>query len=88
MLAAIIAQPLWAERTITGTIETADPTILRVTIKTDSGGTESFSVTNAVILRKLSKDDRVEVTVGDDGMVNQISKTNSEQPAKKEPPAR
>jgi hypothetical protein len=72
-------RPLQAEQTYTGVVEMVDDSIMRITIKTDSGQTESFSVTNPQILKKLAKNDRVSVAVGNDGMVNQITKLSGPQ---------
>lgn len=64
----------WAEQVLIGTVEALDASIMRITIKTESGQMESFSVTNPVILKRLEKNDRVKVEVGNDGMANQITK--------------
>jgi hypothetical protein len=90
-VAMIVPRPLYAERTINGTVEMVDPSILRITIKkTDSGELESFSVTNAIILKRLSKNDSVNVTIGNDGMINEIVKVTApdQSPAKDSPPGR
>ena len=73
-ISMMVISPLHAERNMVGTVEMADETIMRITIRLDTGETESFSVSNPYILKKLVKNDRVNVVVSNDGMVNEISK--------------
>lgn len=74
LIFVLVTSPLGAEQIVIGTVETLDSTILRITIKTESGQIESFSVTNPLLLKRLEKNDRVKVEVGTDGMANQITK--------------
>jgi hypothetical protein len=85
ILSMMVINPLHAERNMVGTVEMVDESIMRITIKPDTGETESFSVTNPYILKKVVKNDRVNVVVSNDGMVNEISKiTTSDQKDQKD----
>ena len=85
ILSMMVISPLHAERNMVGTVEMVDESIMRITIKPDTGETESFSVTNPYILKKVVKNDRVNVVVSNDGMVNEISKiTTSDQKDQKD----
>ena len=63
-----------AEEAYVGRIESVDPSILRITIKTDSGRMESFSVGDGTMLRQLKIDDYVQVETGSDGLANRVMK--------------
>ena len=63
-----------AEEAYVGRIESVDPSILRITIKTDSGRMESFSVGDGTMLRQLKIDDYVQVETGSDGLANRAMK--------------
>jgi Cu/Ag efflux protein CusF len=60
---------------IGGTIESVDPSALKVTLLTDVGKTESFPVADASILMGVTKGDRVSCEMDDQGMVRKIVKT-------------
>src|SRR3712207_3649602 len=66
-----------AEGPLEGKLQMMDSLIMRFTIQTDSGVTESFSVTHPALLKGLSPGDRVRVFVGKDGMVSEVKKLES-----------
>ena len=66
--------PSQAEGPLEGKLQMVDSLIMRVTIQTDSGVTDSFSVTHPALLKGLAPGDRVRVFVGSDGMVSEVKK--------------
>ncbi len=60
---------------IGGTIESLDPSTLKVTIMTDAGKKEALQVADASVLMGLAKGDRVSCETDDQGMVKNIVKT-------------
>jgi Cu/Ag efflux protein CusF len=60
---------------IGGTIESVDPSALKVTLLTDGGKKESLRVADASVLMGLTKGDRVSCEMDDQGMVRKIVKT-------------
>ena len=60
---------------IGGTIESLDPSTLKVTILTDMGKKESLPVADPSVLAGLNKGDRVSCEMDDQGMVRKIVKT-------------
>ena len=57
-----------------GTIEEIDPAGLQVTIQTEQGKKESFSVGDAALLMGLTKGDRVSAEMDEQGKVLKIVK--------------
>lgn len=78
MMAALssVMTPAFAGEPYIGRIESVDPSILRITIRTESGQVESFSVSDSNMLRQLKPDDYVQVETGTDGMANRIMKVS------------
>jgi Cu/Ag efflux protein CusF len=60
---------------IGGTIESLDPSTLKVTIMTDVGKKESLPVADLSVLADLNKGDRVSCEMDDQGLVRKIVKT-------------
>ena len=68
-----------------GTIEEVDPAGLRITIQTDMGKKVSFPVSNAEVIRGLTKGDQVSVELDEQGKVLKIVKNNSAPKSAPEP---
>jgi len=60
---------------IGGTIESVDPSALKVTLLTDGGKKESLPVADASILMGVTQGDRVSCEMDDQGTVRKIVKT-------------
>lgn len=68
-----------------GTIEEIDPASLRVTIQTEMGKKESLPVTDAGVIKGLSKGDRVSVEMDEQGTVVKIVKLAPDRKGAPEP---
>ncbi len=60
-----------------GTIEEVDPAGLKITIQTDMGKKVSFPVSNAEVIRGLTKGDQVSIELDEQGKVLKVVKNNS-----------
>ena len=69
-----VGLPVFAETKVEGTVEAADPTIMRIMIILDDGKKDSYSVTGQSILKGIEKGDRVVLEVGSDGMASRVTK--------------
>lgn len=76
--------PVLATTSIDGTVESVDPRNLTVTIKTDSGETQSLTVASKSVLARVVQGERVRCELKD-GKVSKIVKAT---PTPKAPPAR
>ena len=70
---------------IGGTLEEIDFAGRRVTIQTERGETESFTLARASLLVGLAEGDRVRVEMDDQGKVKKIVKTNPDKTRVPEP---
>jgi len=58
----------------TGTVESIDPDMVKVVIKTDIGRAESVTIKNPALLRDIHQGDRVSVEVDDRHVVTKITR--------------
>ena len=69
----------FADGPLEGKVQMTDSLLMRVTIQTDGGSTESFSVTHGGLLKGVTVGDRVRLFVGKDGMVSEVRKLEGPQ---------